>query len=72
LKKDKSIDSIKAEIAAKKAADKTKLKNLGIFAALTLLLRLLLFVFSAQPGSILIELLWIPTFLFVFSLPFYA
>jgi len=72
LKKNKTIEEIENEIELKKTDDKRKLKVLTKIAVITLSLRIFIYFLPFEMGGLLIEILWIPSFLLIISLPFYG
>lgn len=70
--KNKTIEEIDNEIILKKTDDRRKLKALTKVAVITLSLRILIYFLPFEIGGLLIEILWIPSFLLLISLPFYG
>lgn len=72
MKKNKTFEEIENEIELKKTDDKRKLKVLTKIAVITLTLRIFIYFLPFEIGGLLIEILWIPLFLLIISLPFYG
>jgi len=68
----KSEDEIKTQIEKKKSDDKNKVQRLTKIAIIALILRFLIYLLPFELGGLLIEILWIPLILLLFSLPFYG